>query len=95
MSYLFNVKAASKAAAKDAVAVEFDKVVAAQPIHARDRAAMLANASTVIDLLADDDTKDVSVSCSGSVSWTGTGDAAVDPLSAASVSSNAYHSTRE
>lgn len=71
MSYSFSVQAASKAAAKEAVASKFDEmVVAAQSIHARDRAAVLVNANTVIDLLDDDEAKDVRVSCNGYVSWT-------------------------
>jgi len=70
MSYSFSVTAADKAAAKAAVAAKFDEMVASQPIHARDRAAVLANANAVIDLLADDDTRDVRVSFNGYVSWT-------------------------
>lgn len=70
MSYSFSVMAADKAAAKAAVAAKFDEMVASQPVHARDRAAVLANANAVIDLLADDDTKDVRVNFNGYVSWT-------------------------
>lgn len=69
MSYSFQVKASTKAIAKDAVAAKFDEIVAQQPIHARDRAVVIANASCVIDLLADNDGKDVVVSCNGYVSW--------------------------
>lgn len=95
MSYSFNVKAADKAAAKVAVEAKFDEtVVAQQPVHARDRAAVLANANTVIDLLADDETKDVSVSCNGYVSWSkgGVDDA---QFNTASVACNASHAIRE
>lgn len=74
MSYSFGVKAPNKAAAKEAVAAKFDEVVASQPVHARDRAAVLANANAIIDLLADDDTKDVAVSCNGYVSWNSVGE---------------------
>jgi hypothetical protein len=73
MSYSFNIKAISKAAAMAAVASKVDEIVATQPIHARDRPAILANANSIIDLLADDDTKDVSVSCNGYVTWNGAG----------------------
>lgn len=94
MSYSFNVKAADKAAAKEAVAAKFDEmVVAQQPIHARDRAAVLANANTVIDLLADDDTKDVSVSCNGYVSWS-TGVEVEPQFNTASVACSASHAAR-
>lgn len=69
MSYSFNVRAASKALAKVAVAAEFDKVVAIQPVHAQDRAQAIGNANAIIDLLVDDDTQDISVNCYGSVGW--------------------------
>lgn len=91
MSYSLAVKAATKELAKQAVQVEFDKMVALQPIHSRDRAAALANANTVIDLLADDDTKGIAVSFNGYVSW-GAGDD--QPLSTVSVSCAANHTAR-
>lgn len=70
MSYSFNVKAANKVDAKTAVAAEFDKVVIAiQPVHAHDRAAALANANAAIDLLAEKEGKDISVSVNGFLSW--------------------------
>jgi hypothetical protein len=74
MSYSFNIKAETKEAAKLAVIAKFDEVVATQPVHAKDRDAVLANANTVIDLLhgnpAVDQSKDISVSVNGYVSWT-------------------------
>lgn len=95
MSYSFNVKAADKHAAKAAVDVAFSSIVASQPIHERDRAAVRANADAVIDLLADDDTKDVSVSCNGHVCWSGDGNLSEVPLNAASISCSAGHVVRE
>ncbi|MCK1684228.1 hypothetical protein IVA87_33790 [Bradyrhizobium sp. 147] len=90
MSYSFSVKAPNKAAAKAAVAAEFDKVVASQPIHARDRAAALANAGAAIDALVDDEALHVSVNLSGSVGWrdvlTEAGD---NPLTSVSISASA------
>jgi hypothetical protein len=72
MSYSITVRAASKAAAKQAVAERFDAdVVAHQLIHKRDRDQALSAANAFIDLLDDDDTKDVSVSLHGSLSWAG------------------------
>lgn len=94
MSYSFSIKVETKALAKQAVASELDKIVDSQPIHARDRAAALANATAVIDLLADDDTKDVSVSCNGYVSWNVNGDLTEVPLSTASISCVANHVAR-
>jgi hypothetical protein len=97
MSYSFNVKAANKAAAKEAMAAKFDEIVGQQPIHARDRAAALANAGTVIDLLADDDTKDITVSCNGYLSWNGSGEFTPEtaPIGGVSVASSAGHVNRE
>lgn len=69
MSYSFSVKAATKAEAKVAVAAEMDKVVQSQPTHAQDRDQAVTAASAFIDLVGDDDTKDVSVSVSGWLSW--------------------------
>lgn len=69
MSYSFHVSAATKAAAKEAVAAKFDEVIASQPIHARDKAAAVANASAAIDLLVDDPAMHISVSCNGYVGW--------------------------
>lgn len=96
MSYSLSVKAADKAAAKEAVAAKFDEmVVAQQPIHARDRAAVLATAGAMIDLLADDDTKDVSVSCNGHLSWGSIhADAGLEVIHTASVACSASYTPR-
>jgi hypothetical protein len=53
-AFSFGAQAATKKDAKAKVEEEFDKVVEFQPIHARDKAAVLANAAAVIDLLCDD-----------------------------------------
>ena len=73
MSYSFRVLGATKAAAKAAVAVEFEKVAANQACHERDKAQALEAAGAFIDLLVDDDTKDVVVNMSGSLSGTWSG----------------------
>lgn len=97
MSYSFQVKAATKAEAKAAVEAEFDKVVENQQTHAQDRDAVLANANAVIDLLVDDETHDVGVSCNGYVSWRGVAGADPDPLPLihAAVNAQAYHTPRD
>lgn len=90
MSYSFTVKAPNKAEAKQAVEEAFDKVVAQQPIHARDRAAAIANASAVIDMLVDDPDFHISVSVNGYVGWREVLNAeGSNPLSSASVSAGA------
>jgi hypothetical protein len=96
MSYSFGIKAANKAAAKEAVAAKFDEIVVQQPMHARDYAAILANTNATIDLLADDDTKDIAVSCNGYLSWGGTGEVSdASPIGTASISCTASNAHRE
>ncbi|ACR15041.1 hypothetical protein BcepIL02_gp48 [Burkholderia phage BcepIL02] len=63
-NYTFSITAASKADAKTAIAAEFDRKVGADPVVSRARAAVVANAGAVIDLLGDDDNADVTVQCS-------------------------------
>lgn len=94
MSYSFTVKADTKQAAKDAVAEAFDKVVANQPIHARDKDAALANASAVIDLLTDPapEGSAINVSCNGYVSWREVlREDGSNPLTTASISASASY----
>ena len=73
MSYSFGFRAATKAEAKQKVAAELDKVVTQQSVHAKDRDQAQAAANAFIDVLDDDDSKDVSVSMNGSLSgnWSG------------------------
>lgn len=85
MTYHFTAQGATKDAAKQAVAEQFDLMMGAQLVHSKDRAAAIANASAVIDLLADDETKGVAVTLNGFVSWTGQG------LNGASISCSANH----
>lgn len=96
MSYSFNARGANKEAAKAAVAAEFEKVVECQTIHAKDKAAVLANAGAAIDLLADDRDADISVTCNGYLSWRGIeGDADNPPaIVSANVSCYATHVAR-
>lgn len=96
MSYSFGIKAENKQEAKAAVMAKFDEmVVATQPIHERDRGAVLANAAMVIDLLADDDTKDITVSCNGYVSWHRYDEDGAAAFSSAAISCSAGHANRE
>lgn len=72
MSYSFGARAASKSAIKVLLATKFAEVLANQPSHAGDMAQAEAAANAFVDVLPDDDTKDVSVSVNGSVGWRGT-----------------------
>jgi hypothetical protein len=69
MSYSFNVKGATPAVALELAAAEMAKVVASQPCHAQDQAQALAAAKAVMEPLITDDSKDVSLSVTGSVTW--------------------------
>jgi hypothetical protein len=69
MSYSIRFDASTKNEAKAKVAVEFDAIVEQQPNHAKDRALAIANANAAIDLLADDDSQDISVDVYGSLMW--------------------------
>lgn len=88
MSYSFTVRGANKAEAISAVSAELDKVAVGQPVHAADKAQALAAAETFINLIADEDTRDVSVSVSGSI-WQEN-----DAIRSASVSVSASTSER-
>lgn len=80
MSYSFSVKAATKAAAKVAVAVELAKVVSGQPNHERDVVQAQVAADMFIDLLIEPtEPKLIFVNMSGSLGWDYAG--AVDPVS--------------
>lgn len=54
MSYSFTVKGPTKDAVKALVAAEFEKVVAYQACHQRDKDQALAAAGAFIDLVSDD-----------------------------------------
>lgn len=96
MSYSFSVTAPTKAEAKARAAKYFDdQVVHPQPVHARDREAVIANINAVVDLLADDGAKDVRISCYGSVSWPARDDQGAELFSNTSISATACHCNRE
>lgn len=69
MSYSFSVKAATRDGAKQQVADKLAEVLAGQPSHASDVKQAQAAADAFIDLLGEDDSKEVLVNMSGSLSW--------------------------
>lgn len=69
MSYSFTVRAATKAEAKRKVAEELAKVVELQPVHAEDRPEAQAAADGFIDLVREDETKELQISVNGSLGW--------------------------
>lgn len=94
MSYSFQFKAANKAEAKAKVAAELDKVAQVQSCHDRDKQQAQDAAEAFIDLLVDDETKDVFVNMSGSLTglWTGND---VTRITGANVSVNAGLADRQ
>ena len=73
MSYSFALRAATKAAALAAVIAKMDEVAAQQACHQRDKAQAVAAAESFLNLLPDDDARDVTVNMSGYLSgqWQG------------------------
>jgi hypothetical protein len=74
MSYSITARGATKALALAALAATFDSnVLATQPVHSADKQQALAAAESYVGILPDDDTKDVSITMHGSVSWQNVG----------------------
>jgi hypothetical protein len=94
MSYGFQLQCPDKASAKAAVSAKIAEIITHQAIHARDEAAILANANAVIDLLHDDAEKDVHVSCNGYVSWSNGADVAAAQFSSVKIECYAGHVAR-
>lgn len=96
MSYSFQVREANQEAAIQAATVKFDEVVTQQPVHARDREAVLANIKAAVGLLGEHPTFGtyewvVSIYVNGYVSWPSVPgeDLATVQLSTASISASA------
>lgn len=86
MSYSFTLRAANKADAKAAIEAKVTEVVAQQPVHAADQAAILANAQAILDLLPESkEGCEIGVTMNGYVSGTWQGNA-LEELTQASVS---------
>ncbi len=69
MSYSYNVIGKNKQEALELVKAKLDELEKQQPVHANDRAIIEANTGSVINLLADNEALDVSVSFHGYLSW--------------------------
>lgn len=89
MSYSFQLRAASKAAAKAAVRSQFDIIAAQQVCHQRDRAQAEATADAFVDVLADKDGKEIQINMSGSLTGQWSGSDVVD-VTGANVNVSAY-----
>lgn len=94
MSYSLSFRAADKAAAKATAETKFDEIVAQQPGHSADKPAALANVNAAIDLLADNDDMDVSVSMNGWLQGTYADNQFVH-VSGASINASASYTVRE
>jgi hypothetical protein len=90
MSYSFSARGTTKAETIKNVSFELDKVVAAQPVHAADRAQAQAAAQAFLGVLPENvDGYDFYVSVSGSVGWKGSLSAADQVLTSAGVNVSA------
>jgi hypothetical protein len=73
MTYSFNIKADNKANAVDQVRARMRDLAAKQPVHNKDQLHVVATVKTFIDMLQDDDERDVQVSVNGSIFVTESG----------------------
>jgi hypothetical protein len=90
MSYSFSVRAPTKKEAEEKVSSELVKVIEAQPIHKRDADQATNAAFSMIALLREDDTRDISVSVSGSLGWEGDSASPDCKITSANVNVQAY-----
>lgn len=76
MSYSFSVRGSTKSDVLAKVAAALDDVVARQPSHSADRQKAQASVEAFLEILPDGaDGKDLRVTVSGSLGWTGTTEA--------------------
>ncbi|MHB0965293.1 MAG: hypothetical protein ACYC36_02455 [Bellilinea sp.] len=66
MSYSFQIRAATKAEAKDRIFLKLAEVCAAQPAHLPDSKVAFESAAELINMVADDTSRDIVVDMSGS-----------------------------
>ena len=74
MSYSFYIRAESKDEARRLVGLEFDRIIASMPQFTSERERAESTVDVYLDVLADDDTRDVCVHMSGYVSRNGSDD---------------------
>lgn len=77
MSYSFNFAAPSRQEAMDRAGEAFDRIVNAQPLHAKDRKQALAALDAMVKLVPEPKSGQVvNVTMSGSLTWRGAQEAA-------------------
>lgn len=96
MSFSITVRAATKADALAKVTTEMEKVAAAQPSHAIDKAHVVSLAESYAGFIDDEEGKDVVILMAGSLGWRGVwgGDDGI-VMTSASVSVNVYLADRQ
>ncbi len=91
MSYSLKLRAVSKLALIAAVAAQLDEIAVQQPPHEKDKGAANAAAAACINVLPDDETKDVEIAMGGSINTRLCGPASeMTTVTGASVSVSAY-----
>lgn len=71
MSYSFSVVVSSKEEAKVRVGEELAAVIVAQPIHQKDAEQAQAATESIIALLADDSSRNITIAVNGWLGWEG------------------------
>lgn len=71
MSYSISANGASKAEVKKALSAQLAEVAGRDVAHAADINQAEAAANSFIDVLPEDESKDIAVSVSGNISWSG------------------------
>lgn len=73
MSYSFQIRAKTKNDAIEAIAKKLDEIAAAQHCHERDKQEAIVTARMFVNLLPDNEAKEVAVTMSGSLAgqWQG------------------------
>lgn len=95
MSFSFHVRGATLALALAAVAVELDKVVAQQPVHAADREQIGKVVESHAALLTEDSSRDVMIYVSGSISTAEVSEGAPPFITGVNVSVGVHLTQRE
>jgi hypothetical protein len=95
VSFSIGVVAKDKESAKADFRQKFeDQVIVYQAIHVIDRPAITAAVDAYVDFLADDPTRDVAVTVSGYLSWSGVDADGKEIFIASSLSVQVSHTTR-
>jgi hypothetical protein len=95
MSFSFHVKKSTKEEAKEAVRVEFARVLETQPDHKADEVMVMDTVDKYIDFVVDDPATDISVSVNGGLGWRSHDEGEGREHTSAGIGVNVYLVTKE